>query len=698
MAATGYAERLPQARTPGPVRARDGPRRADRRQSPRSASTCSANPAARSGSSPGSLALGCLVGLNVASSRGNQCARARAAAALRAADRRQRRRARSTTTRRPTRPPSARRSARPRCSSAGSAPGGYAIRRDLSFLYRFAFWALLALIVAGFVLIFVHIPGAYTAYAIARAGGLRALHGDRLQPPAAGRPGRKRSRSRRRSSSTSSTSSCCSCDCSVTAASDTRARRRHRVRRTALPRRLSSSAPGKHERGKMLGIAQRLSTRIVSNRRLVARAAAVGVLARADSRGARAGRRTGPALGSDRPEAPPPKTLAGLGPAGDRMPPAAPAAKRRPPEAASGAEIPGRGTRAAAAQNRTAPPPPPAPEAEPSRPPPAEPVAERRPRTGREAPATTNRPESTLPEAAAPPNTRPKPPSSPKRRPRRRAMKRAACPALLGRARTPPGAAASEGVVDARSPATDRLDGDQPRRSRPVASEASSTRPPRRRRRPARSGGHAGCELSGSAVRQPGGCAGGGCAAPARSSRAASSLATASPPRSTRASGAQAPAETSRAARPAADGRCRRRPDPLPAAPRAARPAARRRRRALRISRLRCAAAARSAPRHAPPAAGMPAVADGVLRADSRATRLGLRPHRRPRRPAAAGRPAGNHFEALRKELESDETPPHGVRGRHRKSGREPAAARRSATQRGRDHDASAQSASAASC
>src|SRR5690348_1879942 len=49
----------------------------------------------------------------------------------------------------------------------GLGAGGYAIRRDLSFLYRLAFWLLLALIVAGIVLIFVHIPGAYTAYAIA---------------------------------------------------------------------------------------------------------------------------------------------------------------------------------------------------------------------------------------------------------------------------------------------------------------------------------------------------------------------------------------------------------------------------------------------------------------------------------------------------------------------------------------------------
>jgi FtsH-binding integral membrane protein len=44
--------------------------------------------------------------------------------------------------------------------------GGYAIRRDLSFLYRLLFWALLALIVAGIVLIFVHIEALYVAYAV----------------------------------------------------------------------------------------------------------------------------------------------------------------------------------------------------------------------------------------------------------------------------------------------------------------------------------------------------------------------------------------------------------------------------------------------------------------------------------------------------------------------------------------------------
>jgi len=49
----------------------------------------------------------------------------------------------------------------------GLGAGGYAIRRDLSFLYRTLFWLLLALIGAGVVLIFVRIPGAYTLYALA---------------------------------------------------------------------------------------------------------------------------------------------------------------------------------------------------------------------------------------------------------------------------------------------------------------------------------------------------------------------------------------------------------------------------------------------------------------------------------------------------------------------------------------------------
>jgi modulator of FtsH protease len=44
--------------------------------------------------------------------------------------------------------------------------GGYAIRRDLSFLYRILFWLLLALLGAGIALIFVHLEGLYTVWAV----------------------------------------------------------------------------------------------------------------------------------------------------------------------------------------------------------------------------------------------------------------------------------------------------------------------------------------------------------------------------------------------------------------------------------------------------------------------------------------------------------------------------------------------------
>jgi FtsH-binding integral membrane protein len=48
--------------------------------------------------------------------------------------------------------------------------GGYAIRRDLSFLYRILFWLLLALLLAGIVLIFVHIPAVYTVWSVLGLG------------------------------------------------------------------------------------------------------------------------------------------------------------------------------------------------------------------------------------------------------------------------------------------------------------------------------------------------------------------------------------------------------------------------------------------------------------------------------------------------------------------------------------------------
>jgi uncharacterized protein len=49
---------------------------------------------------------------------------------------------------------------------AGFGAAGYATRRDLAPLARIAFWALLALIVFGIVLIFVNIPGGSVIYAV----------------------------------------------------------------------------------------------------------------------------------------------------------------------------------------------------------------------------------------------------------------------------------------------------------------------------------------------------------------------------------------------------------------------------------------------------------------------------------------------------------------------------------------------------
>ena len=49
---------------------------------------------------------------------------------------------------------------------AGFGAAGYATRRDLSAIARVSFWALLALIVVGIVLIFVHIPGADLVYSV----------------------------------------------------------------------------------------------------------------------------------------------------------------------------------------------------------------------------------------------------------------------------------------------------------------------------------------------------------------------------------------------------------------------------------------------------------------------------------------------------------------------------------------------------
>jgi len=49
---------------------------------------------------------------------------------------------------------------------AAFGAAGYATRRDLAVLARVCFWALLALIAAGIVLIFVHIPGGALVYSV----------------------------------------------------------------------------------------------------------------------------------------------------------------------------------------------------------------------------------------------------------------------------------------------------------------------------------------------------------------------------------------------------------------------------------------------------------------------------------------------------------------------------------------------------
>jgi uncharacterized protein len=49
---------------------------------------------------------------------------------------------------------------------AGFGAAGYATRRDLTALARVSFWALVALIVLGIVLIFVDIPGGEQVYSV----------------------------------------------------------------------------------------------------------------------------------------------------------------------------------------------------------------------------------------------------------------------------------------------------------------------------------------------------------------------------------------------------------------------------------------------------------------------------------------------------------------------------------------------------
>ena len=67
---------------------------------------------------------------------------------------------------------------------AGFGAAGYATRRDLSGIARLAFWALVALIVFGIVLIFVNIPGGsliYSVLGLVIFAGLTAFDFQRLR-------------------------------------------------------------------------------------------------------------------------------------------------------------------------------------------------------------------------------------------------------------------------------------------------------------------------------------------------------------------------------------------------------------------------------------------------------------------------------------------------------------------------------------
>ena len=148
------------------------------------------------------LSLGCLIGLNVANARGNTGLALGLLLAFGLLIGAQRRDDRQLLRRDRSRWRSARRSGRRRCSSAALGSGGYAVRRDLSFLYRLLFWLLLALLVAGIVLIFVRIPAAYTIWSMRRPGRSSASTRSWTSTGCGGPAPRRRYRSRPGSSST----------------------------------------------------------------------------------------------------------------------------------------------------------------------------------------------------------------------------------------------------------------------------------------------------------------------------------------------------------------------------------------------------------------------------------------------------------------------------------------------------------------
>jgi modulator of FtsH protease len=93
---------------------------------------------------------------------------------------------------------------------AGFGAFGYATRRDLSSIARVCFWALIALIVFGIILIFVQIPNGQLIYAIIGLVIFAGLTAFDFSACAATRTSEPRPFSPRRFSSTSSTSSSCS--------------------------------------------------------------------------------------------------------------------------------------------------------------------------------------------------------------------------------------------------------------------------------------------------------------------------------------------------------------------------------------------------------------------------------------------------------------------------------------------------------
>jgi hypothetical protein len=115
------------------------------------------------------ISLGCLIGLNVASKRGNMGPALVLLLAFGIADRRERRDDGQLLRgdRSDRRPPGVGATA---LFVGALGAGGYAVRRDLSFLYRIAFFLLLGFLGAGIVLIFVRIDAAYTIWALAGLG------------------------------------------------------------------------------------------------------------------------------------------------------------------------------------------------------------------------------------------------------------------------------------------------------------------------------------------------------------------------------------------------------------------------------------------------------------------------------------------------------------------------------------------------